>query len=288
VSDDRRRRSAALRRARPARALCVVAALVLAFVVVAAALGATTTARVSRDGAARAPGAVASAGCATVDTQVAAIGPVTPYLIGAVSCAQARALLSSYFTKAANGGCQNASSRCFIRLPGGWICSFLFPAAGSPIPVVPGSCSKNAAAPGRELVAEVDMYPAGSAPGRLHIAEFLSANLRVWCQIDTHGTFATFCMTGGGKHGGGPHRAAFLDSRSGRVTTCSVAHIDLAHECAANFGSGKPALVDGQQTQAGGVRCTAMNRGVRCVRVSGAGTGNGFFVSLTAARKITP
>jgi hypothetical protein len=55
-----------------------------------------------------------------------------------------------------------------------------------------------------------------------------------------------------------------------------------------NWNFEAPALVDGQQTEAHGVRCTARDGGVRCVRVRGAGRGNGFFVSRTAARRITP
>jgi hypothetical protein len=262
--------------------------LALAFLAATPALGTRQAQRAPVAAAAAAP-------CATVSAQGAGTRPLAVYTVGAVSCANARTLATSFLQKAANGGCpphpaHPGDQRCFIGLPGGWRCDVVLteelPDSGGTF----GSCFRDHPNPVIGLLAEIRFFAPGSPPGRLQLDEFRSANLHVWCGINTDvfGSATTFCIGGGDNpRPGGPERGGFLNT-NGRVRTCSVAHAGFRDECVQNWNFDAPPLVDGQQTEAHGVLCTATNGGVRCVGVSGARKGRGFFVSRTVARRIVP
>lgn len=115
--------------------------------------------------------------------------------------------------------------------------------------------------------------------------QFLSPDRLVWCGLSSN---QAFCVTGGqaaGANPAPPQRGATL-SRSGRVTTCSVAVPSDSAVCTQNWNASAPVLAYGQQIQLYGVRCTSRRTGITCIRASGRHRGTGFRVSAAAAVRV--
>jgi hypothetical protein len=217
------------------------------------------------------PAAHAASSCANVTYRPGPSGHkmrVRFGLIGPVSCATAHALSRRYFHKFTNGGCAPGGNFCVLQL-GPWACSIFFATEIQETGGAFGGCYR--AKPTR---AQFRWYPAGQRRKALHADGILSPDLKVWCSLATG---QTFCVTAGPgvEHGG------HVD-RQGNVTTCNEA------VCTQNWDPGATPLVAGDRTEAHGYRCTATRGGIECIRTSGPGTGQGFFVSPTGATTVTP
>jgi hypothetical protein len=224
----------------------------------------------------------ASAAAACSDVTVPSTGPAAPEqtltikLIGSVTCAKAHELVTAFFTRVAAGDCADLGNRCIMEFPDDWTCSFITAGESEQIGGAGAGCVQ-----GDPLKAAIRLFGAGTRPGRLHVDQFRSPNLKVWCGLS--GLTASFCVTGGLTDG--PQRAATIDRR-GHVTTCHVRRPSFRASCTQDWNDAATPLVDGEQTEAHGVRCTAERNGITCVRTRGRGKGKGFFVSTTKTRRI--
>lgn len=114
----------------------------------------------------------------------------------------------------------------------------------------------------------------GSAP----LTEFLSPDKKVWCTL---GLGSAFCGVGGAP--GAKAEYAGTIANNGKVTVCSIPAPSFEESCLQNWDSAAPVLGYGETTEAKGFRCTSARNGITCVKVAGAGKGNGFRVSNDGA-----
>ena len=195
-------------------------------------------------------------------------------LIGSVTCGKAHRLVRGYFRRVADGDCVDQGNRCILSFAGGWDCSIITFAESQIIGGAVAGCAKG------PLRAAIRLFPAGTRPGKLDLFEFRAPNLKVSCAL---AVIEAAC--GARTRDRGPtQRGAAVDPR-GQVSTCGGP--SPRKVCVFEWRTSIP-IVAGQQTEANGVRCTAIRNGIRCVRTRGPGAGNGFFVSATTARRIRP
>jgi hypothetical protein len=130
--------------------------------------------------------------------------------------------------------------------------------------------------------------PAGTddAPGARHLDQFFSPDRKVWCIFSS-----TLGVIDCGTEPEPPTRSASIDRR-GKVNLCEVlrreyppgSHIPLG--CFMNWpspGDPVPVLHYGEENAVGHFHCTSATNGITCMKVSGAGSGDGFRVSKDEA-----
>jgi hypothetical protein len=229
-------------------------------------------------GGAPTPAAATAAACPSVT--VPGFGPDAPdqrlavKLIGSVTCGKARRLVRGYFRRVADGDCAGGGNRCIIGFPGGWVCSFIPSGESQLIGGAVAGCAKG------PLRAAIRLFPAGTRPGKLDLFEFRAPNLKVSCAL---AVIEAVC--GARTRDRGPTQLGAAVDPRGQVSMCGGP--SPRKVCVFEWRTSIP-IVAGQQTEANGVRCTAIRDGIRCVRTRGPGAGNGFFVSATTARRIGP
>lgn len=139
---------------------------------------------------------------------------------------------------------------------------------------------------GIEKLEEGELLPKCSTPGQAqnrHLTSFLSPDRKVWCLLEV-GIGTGLCGVGG-EGGNGPELSAII-TRSGRVSTCSVAVPSLQESCLQNWDASSPVLHYGETTESEGIRCSSARDGITCIKVSGAGKGHGFRVNKDEAVEV--
>ncbi len=122
--------------------------------------------------------------------------------------------------------------------------------------------------------------------GIRHVDEFFSPGRKVWCQISTFDTQAS-C----GTYPEPPTHSAVI-MKTGKVAICSVEKLEYP----GGAGHGPPAgcfqnwppealpiLHIGEANSVGAFSCSSEADGITCVKVSGAGNGNGFRINAQEA-----
>jgi hypothetical protein len=117
--------------------------------------------------------------------------------------------------------------------------------------------------------------PKGPWPD-VHLRDFLSADGKVWCLIDTDaGLDRAWCATQD------PERSAQV-TRDGTVDVCGDA------VCTQDWGTSSPRLHAGQSSRGGPYRCTGQATGMTCLVTTGAAAGNGFAIDPSGVTTIAP
>ena len=240
---------------------------------------AATVPALGMTGGAPTPSAAAAAACSSVivpgSVRDLPEQTLTVKLIGSVTCAKAHGLVRGYFRRVADGDCVDQGNRCILRFAGGWACSIIPFGDSQLIGGAVAGCGK-----GIPLRAAIRLFPAGTRPAKLDLFEFRAPNLKVSCALAVMGA-----ACGARTRDRGPTQLGAAVDPRGEVSTCGGP--SPRRVCVFEWRTSIP-IVAGQQTEANGVRCTAIRKGVRCVRTRGPGAGNGFFLSATTTRRIRP